>query len=72
MSEEVKAPENTEKADNAPAGEAKETVVASKTKKINRMSLGDLNKKIEDLQSKKLDGSLYFAQLLGRKAELEG
>jgi hypothetical protein len=69
MAEEVQANQKPEggaaSAVEAPA------VSGKKAKKINRMSLKELNAKIEDIEKNKMTGSKYFKHLLQRKAESE-
>jgi len=60
MSEEVKQ----EKAEET------QPATGSKKKKINRLSLKELNDKIEDLEKKGLSQSNYFKHLNERKKEL--
>ena len=43
----------------------------AKNKKINKMTLKDLNSQIEAAEKNKLAGSKYYKQLLLRKKELE-
>ncbi len=65
MSEEVQniKPEETS---------AQETVSAdTKKKKINKLSLDAVNKKIADMEEKKLHQSRYYIHLQERKRELE-
>ena len=58
MAEEVVATETEEKKEE-------------KTKKINRLSLDELNVKIKELEETKQIQSKYYGHLLERKSELE-
>lgn len=64
MAEEEAVKENQE-------GEAVQTPSESKKKKINKLTLDELNKKIKEMEEKKLSHSKYCKHLQERKNELE-
>jgi len=63
MSEEAKEVQKETKEEQAPAETTK--------KKINRLSLDDLNKKISEMEGSKMTHSKYYIHLMQRKRELE-
>ena len=64
------AAEAVETKEQAPASE--ESASAPKVKKINRLSLDQLNTKISEMESKNLQKSIYYKHLVERKKEVEG
>lgn len=57
-------------ADEVKDGAAADGAAAKKAKKINRLSLDEINKKIEALESGKQIQSKFYKHLSQRKAEL--
>ncbi len=53
------------------ADEAVKTEQAAKKKKVNRLSLNDINNKIEELNKASHTRSKYYQHLLVRKNELQ-
>jgi len=53
------------------AAETEEKKSEEKTKKINKLSLDELNKKIGELKDKNQIQSKYYGHLMKRKSELE-
>ena len=69
VKEEAKAPEVKEE---AKAPETEEKAPEEKVKKINRLTKDQVNTKIAEMETKKLEKSIYYKHLVQRRTELEG
>lgn len=52
-------------------GQTQESTVASKIKKVNRLTLSALNSKIKDLEEKNQINSRYYKHLIIRQKDFE-
>ncbi len=63
--------EASNKPGDAPGGEEATQPSSQKKKKINRLTIEDLNSKIEELEKKNQTQALYYKHLVDRKKEIE-